>query len=53
MAMVVDIDYLAVDYFFQFFQVDHKAGDGVYFAFDGYFQSVVVAMAVSIRTLAE
>jgi hypothetical protein len=53
MAVVVYVDYLALDHFFELFEVDDKARNGVYLALYGDFQGVVVAMPISIRALAE
>lgn len=51
--MIVNIDDLAMDHVFQLFKVNHEARNRIDFSLHGHFKGVVVAMAVSIRTLAK
>ena len=53
MTVIVYVDHPAMNHFFQLLKIDHKAGDRVHFSLYRDFQGVVVAMALSIRTLAE
>src|SRR5215831_10019588 len=52
-AMVHGVDDFAIEDVFEFFEIDHEAGDGIDFAFHGDFEGVVVAVSVEVGALAE
>ena len=52
-AVVVDADNFALEDVFQLFEIDYKAGGGIYRAGDRDLKGVIVPVTVAIRALAE